>query len=127
MATSGTTSLFPIIIHEPNKKKYFVMDGNTVDYVVRVKTKKNGTRVFKLYHSDGWQWLFNVRDTLCLTMYDNGNGIKFKVPDKAFNLSKLEYHELGYIAILTNINIGESDSDNCPRIIEDLGDFVTCK
>ena len=126
MVLSGTTSI-DLISFEPNKKRYFVMDGNTVDYVVKVKTKKNGTRVFKLYHSDGEQWLYNTKNTLCLTMYDNGNGIKFKVPDKEFNLSKLKYHELGYITILTNINIGESDSGNCPRIIEDLGDFVTCK
>lgn len=127
MVSSGTTSInFLMEEHKPNIRQYFVMDGDVVEYVVKVKTKKkSGVRVYKLFHSDGNQWL--NKNELCLTMYDNGNGVKFKIPDKAFNLSKLDYHELQYISILHDVNISESHYGRCNRIIEDMGDILTCK
>ena len=82
------------------------------------------SRVYRLSHYNGEQLLGKTKGGLFLTMYDTRDGITFKVPDKAFNLSKLNYAEIQYIALLYEINVAESGSDTSPRIIEDVGDFV---
>lgn len=127
VATSGCTSVSIFDIPcKPNKKRYLVLDGDVVEYIIKAKTTKGGTRVYKLYYSDGEQWRAKTRGQLAFTMYDNGDEVRFKSPEKGFKIAKINYSDAFYIRILTTLHAKVEDGEQLPRIVEDKGDVIAC-
>ena len=128
MSSSATTITYEQVEYKPNKKRYLVLDGDVLEYVIKVKThKKTGTRVYKLFHSDSEGWLEATKGTLAFTMYDTGDDVTFKIPNKKCTLSNLQYHELFYIRLLSRLHESVSSSiTERLRVVEDGGDVIIC-
>ena len=103
-ASTTTTLVFGGSNYKSNKKVYSVWIDNNLDYVIKAKTnKKNGVRVFKMYYSNSDNWLNGTRNSLTVTMYNTGNNLKFSFPNKSFNLTKVSYHEMEQINIISDV------------------------
>jgi hypothetical protein len=126
MSTTATTITYEQV-HKPNKKRYLVMDGDVVEYIIKAKTDKKGTRIYKLYHSDSDIWREKTKGTLAFSMYDNGWNIRFKSPEEGFDIKKIDYSNAMYIRLLTTLHASLEQNDPLPRVVEDTGDVIVCE
>ena len=70
-------------------KRYMVLDQDDLhDYDIEVAEGECGV-LFSLFYSKGTQWNENIKGTLALSMFNDGNGVKFNK-----KLKKLDYAEL---------------------------------
>lgn len=119
MATSGSTSIDSVIMtkSKKDKQKYLIIDkSDNVEYIVKVKTNKNGDKVYKLFYSNADFWNDHVKGSLRLTMTDVGDGMKIKFADNV-KLSKLDYADLEILRILTKIEFDLEGGDEHYRIV----------
>lgn len=121
MAYSSSTETDLVMSKEKtnkDKEVYFVLDNNdNCDYIINIKTKKNGDKVYKLFYSNAEVWNSHVKGSLRLTMTDVGDGMKFKFGDN-INLSKIDYADLEILRILINLELKLENGHSNHRIVK---------
>jgi hypothetical protein len=95
---------------EPQKFITKDEDGN-VEYVIIVTEKKKGTE-YSIFASDSNIWSEHIRNEKFMTMFDDGNGIKFSQ-----TLKHLNYSEAEYVKILLSINNAMCLAPTPPHIL----------
>lgn len=105
------------VVKEKNKHKFLVIDNEeTVEFIITVKVKKCGHKVYKIFYSKAYIWSERTKGQLIIKMTDTGNEMKIELVERG-NYSELNYSELEPLRLLL---LFESNHANDPshKIVE---------
>lgn len=111
MSTSGS-KITTKVVKETKKRNFLVIDNEeTVEFIITVKVKKCGHKVYKIFYSKADIWSERTKGQLIIKMTDTGNEMKIEMVERG-NYSELNYSELEPLRLLL---LFESNHENDPR------------